>query len=360
MSESRFDLKRALLVSALLHVLLLLSPVLSWDWGRQPEPPAETVLNFDLTPAGPEPEPEPLPEPAPEEQPPQQALEAPAPPAPQPPTVEPRGGPEEGEDAEYRTPVPGFDEPAPSEAAAAPAPEQRPAAGTDRPSSLDSPGAGALPLGEDDPGRPEPDPGDALEARPGADEPLDLDEAIESLDRAIEDLAVPRPSEPPIEPPEEPGALELPDSMSFSAQGFQFGGAEIRWESGDPRLLSYARQMLIYLNKVYKRRQYLDRGRFERWAYNNDNWFAAAQPVVFHFTVTRSGEIVDLSFEDSSRLQPLDDVMRDTMMEAVLQPLPPDFPLERERFTLIATGGRIDIREYVRYLAALHRAGRLD
>lgn len=369
MPESRFDLKRALLVSALIHVLfLLVSPVLSWDWAEEPEPVAETVLQFDLTPS--QPEPEPLPEPPPEiieeqEQPPPPPVETvPAQPSPRPPAVEPKGGPDAGDDPEYRTPVPGFEEPVPTETLPAPEPrpipEQRPPRGQDQPSTPEEPGAGVLPLPEDDAGQREPDPADALEPETGAEDLLEADESIESLDRALEDLAVPSSPEPPVERPEDPGALELPDSMSFSTRGFQFGSTEIRWESGDPRLLSYARQMLIYLNKLYLRRQYLDRGRFERWAYGNDNWFAAARPVTFRFTVMRSGEVLNLVFEDSSGLTPLDDVMRDTMAEAVLQPLPPDYPGEQERFTLIATGGRIDIREFVRWLNLMKRADRID
>ncbi len=371
-----FDLKRALLYSAAIHLLLLLfSPVLSWQWGDEPERVEETVLKFDLTPAQPEPVP-PEPEAAAEafEEPPPPEPTVPAEESPDPPSPEPMGSPEIGDDTQYATPVPGYEDPLPVESLPAPAQElparENPPLGEDEPSTLEEIGKGVLPPAEEELGAEIPDPGDAPEEIPGersqALEPpaaeaesFDVGDAVESFDRSLDDLVAPEVEPPEQEPPEDPGALNLPDDMSLPSRGFQFGTTELRWASGDPRLASYARQMLIYLNRLYKRRQYLDRGRFERWAYGNE-WYTATRPIRISFTVLRSGEIVDLRLETSSGLEPLDDVTRNTMLEAVLQPLPPDYPGEREQFQLSTTSGQIGIREFVAWLNYLHRRGLID
>jgi hypothetical protein len=371
----RFRIEHALLVSILLVALLaLINPILSFASEITEPEPEETVLQFDLAQPAPLPEPFPEPEPLPEEPaepaPPVEELAA-AEPDLEPPTntmdAPPLGSPITGEDDEYATPEPGLDDVAETTEAEPTQPtplveEQVPEVVEPAVEGVNALGEGPDPLAEIDP---EDDPADELQLEPdpsgetGVDELLQDPQEGTDPESPLSDLEEGPPSDPQLPPqerePEAPaGSLQFDDESYVRDQGFQFG---IKWESKDFDFNDYVHTMLVHLNQVFQRRQYLARGQLERWAYQRRDWHVFTEVITVQFTIQRNGQMTAHALTTLSGMEPLDNSVRDTLLEAVFAPLPPGFPRQEETFTLYVPPGDVDIRAWIRTLEYYKRRG---
>jgi hypothetical protein len=370
--RERFRLEHAVIVSVLLHLLLvLINPIFSEEIEVADNEPEETVLNFDFDQPAEVPVPVPLPEPEPavEEAPEVALAEEAEPEVPPPPTLMDApalGSPIVGDSDVYKTEEPGLDDPAAlePEAPAEPAQEEQiPEQAEPRNQGVESLGEGADPLAELDSDEP---PSDEPEIPQPEQEESGTDDILQEPLEGVE------PDNPLVDPAEEPqqegeaapredqnpdvpaGALQFDDEAYLREQGFQFGN--IAWESGDYHFTDYVKTMVTHLNQVFQRRQWAARGRLERWGFQN-GFFPVSQLVTVSFTVHSNGQMSDLVVRTESGVVPLDDAVRETLLEGVFQPLPPDFPRDRETFTLFVPGGQFDIRALIRSLEYRKRAG---
>src|SRR5262249_10396877 len=98
-----------------------------------------------------------------------------------------------------------------------------------------------------------------------------------------------------------------------------------------------------------------DSGVFERWAAEK-RIFELDHKSGVHFTILRSGQVVDIGVESASGCRPLDDSATEALQEVVLPPLPDDFKRESETVhaRFIAEGPIQGMRQK---LQQLHDAG---
>jgi len=160
-----------------------------------------------------------------------------------------------------------------------------------------------------------------------ADRRLDVGRAL----REFEDARRERPSTFDPEPRREPSPGNRFRGDFPSLPSSTFGMGNLVFESGDYDWTNYARQVLVILERAVNRRVYVTLDDFERWAHENDNYVIRPdQRVGVRFVIERSGEIVGIQIEGRSGVTPFDAAVQDSLEEAILPPLPSDFPRDRE------------------------------
>lgn len=154
--------------------------------------------------------------------------------------------------------------------------------------------------------------------------PRDLAGRLRDFRRALEQ---PRPGPPTRKGPEGggdgPGGLDL---KGLAPSGTDIGNLE--FESRDYDWNDYARAIYWEIWRRWHNRLLITVPVFEKWA-------ARHAPLVDHqskvrFTIERSGKVRDVVIETASGCYPLDDSATEALLEAVLPPLPDDFPRGQE------------------------------
>jgi outer membrane biosynthesis protein TonB len=298
----RVGLFVALGLSVLLHSLLILvgqwlpsGPFAALQSPRVAEP--MVVVRFDVPPPQPEPERQPAPEPEREPEPP--------PPTPE---QEPLLRPEPEPGVGPLTPTPGS--------------SFAPKDGEDRDSAEERAREGSPSVVE-----PPPLPGGEARRR------LDLGEALRDFEESLRDRP-PAINGDPGDAPTDDGHRAVHPGIREGA----FGMGNLVFESGDYDWTEYARQVLVILQRSLDQRMWRTLSSFERWAHENDTYVIRPDQAVYvRFVIERRGEVVGIAIEGSSGVTPLDAAARDSLEEALLPPLPANFPRDREVVHLVAS-----------------------
>lgn len=169
------------------------------------------------------------------------------------------------------------------------------------------------------------------------------------LQRAQESPAEAEPSSP-APPSGSRRGLDLPDLDRLPTSGFGMD-RNLVFESTDYDWSDYSRQIYMAIWRAWHNRLWATAERFERWSYASGNPFLQHQ-VAVRFTIEASGEVVGIEILLPSGCEPLDASAADALAEVVLPPLPDDFPREREnvRARFVATGEIKGMRRYLDYL----------
>jgi hypothetical protein len=172
-----------------------------------------------------------------------------------------------------------------------------------------------------------------------------LSERLENFGEAIERFRAdnpPRPSGPPTN-------VIQPDWSQIPATGQAIGS--LRFESMDYDWGDYGRQIYWIIWRSWHNRLLERADEFERWAQQNQIYlldhFNGAR-----FTIESNGEVSGILIELESGCVPLDFSSTEALAEAVLPPLPADFPRNSEtvHVTFIADGPIAPMRRSLRYL----------
>lgn len=379
--ESRIGLGRAVLYSVVAHVVILL--LLSFVW-PEAEParssePDDVEVTFDLSPedtaAMPEPVTEEIPEAVPEEETAEETIpetdlfkpfveedqaNSDVPTNPRPSAL---GVPEPVSDTPDPEPV---DEPPVPEVVDAPVTDERP-----EPEPIED----VLEQSEPQPVAPEDDvsddaqrPDSEQEAPDGAALPSEQGQIPEptqdsgerrlDVDRAIRDLFSSPPKARETRPEQgdqgSRGGMEMPDLDQLPSSGFGLD-RNLFFESRDYDWTDYSRAIYMAIWRAWHNRLWQTTNQFERWAYSERSWMLEHH-VLIRWTIHRNGRISDIAIVTASGCIPLDDSAVNAMEEVVIQPLPSDFPRDRETVhgRFIAVG---DIRDIKRTLDLYKRAG---
>jgi len=150
-----------------------------------------------------------------------------------------------------------------------------------------------------------------------------LDERISDFGRAVQKIrAAPSP-----QPMREPAKVFEPDWPSLPPTGQTLGN--LTFESGDFDWEDYGRQIYWIIWRTWHNRLFSRVDDFEKWAQQNNigmlNHINAVQ-----FTIESNGEISSIVLETDSGMVPFDLSSTEALEEAVLPPLPDDFPRDRE------------------------------
>jgi outer membrane biosynthesis protein TonB len=341
--QREFPLPLALLISVALHGLLLLISLfwvpfsLSTPAAQEPE---ESVLRFAFAPTE-DAEQDTAPQgDVPFETPPQQpetvadyepsglpSLLPPSSPAPPVPELEP---------SDEERPIEEMDEPIDEEQPIEEPAEAQQEAETEIPE---------FPTETDAPYRADPD---AERSTTGSrqDEQLDLGQAIRDFSDAV---ARARASNPPSSGGGSPRNVFVPDPGDVPTTGFGVGN--LMFESRDYDWTEYARSIYWEIWKAWHRRLYHTTYDFERWGHEV-NSFQLNHQVQVRFVIEASGQVTEISIEGYSGCPPLDASATDALAEVVLQPLPADFPRDREvvHARFIAIGHIMGMRQTLRWL----------
>jgi TonB family protein len=181
------------------------------------------------------------------------------------------------------------------------------------------------------------------------DQPKDLNGRLRDFQRALE---APRPPSPkgPKGGGSGTGGVTMPQmpETGFGVGNLDFEGRDYDWAD-------YGRQIYWEILRAWYRRLLADSGVFERWA-GEKRRFMLDDTARLRFTITRSGQVIDISVEGPSACYPLDDSAREALQEVVLPPLPEDFARDSETVhaRFIAEG---DIRAMRGQLQSLHDYG---
>lgn len=129
-----------------------------------------------------------------------------------------------------------------------------------------------------------------------------------------------------------------------------FGMGNLEFETGSYDWADYGRQVYWIIWRAWHNRLYLTVDNFEKWAWSGG--FALDHQSRIRFTIESSGDISDIVLETPSGCVPLDRSATDALSEAVLPPLPADFPKGREtvRARFIARGDIRYMRPTLQYL----------
>ena len=162
-------------------------------------------------------------------------------------------------------------------------------------------------------------------------------------------LTQPKPGPPAPRGPEGGGhgigGLALPNVPEIG-----MGIGNLEFESADYDWNDYARQIYSIIWQAWHRRLLMGVAVFEKWGVQNG-------PLLDHqtrirFTIESGGQIRDVAIETPSGCYPLDDSAREALLEAVLPPLPQDFPRGQETVhaRFIAEGDIRGMRQTLEYL----------
>lgn len=189
--------------------------------------------------------------------------------------------------------------------------------------------------------------GREVDAPPGTerpDEPKDLEGRLRDFRRALE---APRP---PTKGPKGGGSgtggIEMPQMPETG-----FGVGNLDFEPNGYNWGDYGTQAYWAILRAWYRRLLADSGVFERWASEKNRWMLD-DSVKITFTISRSGQVVDIVVDRPSACFPLDDSAREALQEVVLPPLPADFQLDSETVhaRFVAEGPIRGMRQQLQYL----------
>lgn len=150
-----------------------------------------------------------------------------------------------------------------------------------------------------------------------------LDDRISDFGRAVQRF---REANPP-QPSQAPSNVFEPDWPSLPPTGQALGN--LTFESGDFDWEDYGRQIYWIIWRAWHNRLLARTDDFEKWAQQNDTWFLDHINGV-KFTIERNGEISSIVLEMESGAVPFDLSSVEGLDEAVLPPLPDDFPRDTE------------------------------
>lgn len=232
-----------------------------------------------------------------------------------------------------------LERPAPPPARAAPSRAETPSLSS---FAAESPGRGAAggPAAEPAEGSPEAEPGGGA----GAERSRSLLARLRDFESSL--------AEKGLAPPGTPrgggkgfGGLDLRDLPQTG-----FGVGNLEFETGSYDWADYGRQVYWIIWRAWHNRLYLTVDNFEKWAWNGG--FLLDHRSRIRFTIEANGDISDIALETPSGCAPLDRSAADALSEAVLPPLPPDFPKGREtvRARFIARGDIRYMRPTLQYL----------
>lgn len=172
-----------------------------------------------------------------------------------------------------------------------------------------------------------------------------LSERLQNYGEAIEryrEANPPRASGPPTN-------VFQPDWSQIPSTGQAIGS--LRFESTDYDWGDYGRQIYWILWRSWHNRLLERADEFERWAQQTQVFLLDHFNGV-QFTIESNGEISGILIELESGCVPLDFSSTEALAEAVLPPLPDDFPRDREvvHVTFIADGPIAPMRRGLQYL----------
>jgi hypothetical protein len=174
---------------------------------------------------------------------------------------------------------------------------------------------------------PQIDDGDFADAQqqPPPGRPLgpSLEQRISDFGRAVQrarDAA-------PLQPSQAPRNVFEPDWSNLPATGQALGN--LTFESGDFDWEDYGRQIYWIIWRAWHNRLLARVDDFEKWAQQNNSWFLDHVNGV-RFTIESNGEISSIVLESESGSIPFDLSAVEGLDEALLPPLPKDFPRDRE------------------------------
>lgn len=152
--------------------------------------------------------------------------------------------------------------------------------------------------------------------------------------------------------PRAPRNVFTPEPSAFPATGF--GAGNLVFESRDYDWTDYARQIYTAIWRAWHQRLYLTTDEFEKWAYQNEIWLLEHYSRI-GFVIERSGQVTGIVLEGPSGCVPLDDSALDALSEVILPPLPGDFPRDSETVhaTFIAVGQINSMRPILNQLKRL-------
>jgi TonB family protein len=177
--------------------------------------------------------------------------------------------------------------------------------------------------------------------------PRDLAGRIRSFQQAL-----PKPDLTPSNAGPKGGGKGEGGPLDLSTLPFVgYGVGNLQFESADYDWGDYGRAIYIAIWRAWHNRLWMTSGVFERWASESQSWALDHRNLV-RFTITKDGQVVDVSIETGSGCYPLDDSAADALREVVLPPLPADFPRGQEtvRATFIAEGEIKQMRRSLQYL----------
>ncbi len=223
-------------------------------------------------------------------------------------------------------------------------------------SSLSAAAAERAPLGGAGGPLPEPSPGapparGVFEGSDSGNPPVlashSLEAKLRDFQRSLGDKGLEAPRAP------RGGGLALGglDLRNLPQTGFGIGNLE--FESRDYDWTDYGRQIYWIIWRAWHNRLYLTTDVFEGWASTN-GWLLDHRSRI-RFTLQASGDITDVFLETPSGCTPLDQSAIDALNEAVLPPLPKDFPRGQETIhaRFIAEGDIQNLRATLVYLKRL-------
>jgi TonB family protein len=190
-------------------------------------------------------------------------------------------------------------------------------------------------------------PASAEEAAAGADRPSEAGSLVARL-RDFEQSLSTRFLAPRHAPRGGGQGLGGVDLRDIPQTGFGVGNLE--FETGSFDWADYGRQVYWIIWRAWHNRLYLTVDNFEKWAW--DGGFLLDHQSRVRFTIESSGNISEVALETPSGCIPLDRSALDALNEAVLPPLPPDFPGQREtvRARFLARGDIRFMRPTLQYL----------
>jgi hypothetical protein len=150
-----------------------------------------------------------------------------------------------------------------------------------------------------------------------------LDERISDYSRALQRYREAAPSQPE----RAPSNVFEPDWPNLPPTGQALGN--LTFESGDFDWEDYGRQIYWVIWRAWHNRLLARVDDFEKWAQENETWFLDHVNAV-QFTIESNGEISSIVLEAESGSVPFDLSAVEGLDEALLPPLPDDFPRDRE------------------------------
>lgn len=150
-----------------------------------------------------------------------------------------------------------------------------------------------------------------------------LDERISDFSRAVQRYR----EAVPAQPAQVPRNVFEPDWPNLPPTGQALGN--LTFESGDFDWEDYGRQIYWVIWRAWHNRLLARVDDFEKWAQENDTWFLDHVNAV-QFTIESNGEISSIVLETESGSVPFDLSAVEGLDEALLPPLPDDFPRDSE------------------------------
>ena len=124
-----------------------------------------------------------------------------------------------------------------------------------------------------------------------------------------------------------PSNVFVPDLSALPTTGFGMGN--LQFESTDFDWSDYGRQIYMAIWRAWHNRLYVTTNEFDKWAHRERNWYLNHGAAV-RFVIERSGQVTEITVEAASGCPPLDQSAADALEEVLLPPLPAAFPRDRE------------------------------